>query len=110
LQPAVPGGSEWQSPVARPRNHFDHDNGGENIAVLPELCLNEEGPMNFIQWTKEQESKEPMPSNPKTIKTKQERDRLTRMEAMLDELLLLKKVIVEAKTFQLPEDDHASQT
>jgi hypothetical protein len=57
--------------------------------------------MNFIEWKNEQESRKPIPSNPKTIKTKQERDRLTRMEAMLDELLLLKKVIVEANTFQL---------
>jgi hypothetical protein len=65
--------------------------------------------MNFTEWTKQQESKEPIPSNPKTIKTKQERDRLTRMEAMLDELLLLKQVIVDARTFTLPEDNHASQ-
>lgn len=66
--------------------------------------------MNFIEWNAEQESKEPIPSNPKTIRTKQERDRLRRMEAMLDELLLLKQVIVEARTFTLPEDNHASQT
>ena len=66
--------------------------------------------MNFIEWTENQESQEPISSNPRTIKTKQERDRLTRMEAMLDELLLLKQVIVEARTFTLPEDNHASQT
>ena len=24
LKPAAPGSSEWQSPVARPRSHFDH--------------------------------------------------------------------------------------
>ena len=64
--------------------------------------------MNFIEWTK-QKSTERIPSNPKTIKTKRERDRLTRMEAMLDELLLLKQVIVEANTFQQPESNHASQ-
>jgi hypothetical protein len=65
--------------------------------------------MNFIQWTKHQEVNNPIAVNPRTIKTKQERDRLTRMEAMLDELLLLKKVIVEAKAFQLPEKTHAKQ-
>ncbi len=48
-------------------------------------------------------------ANPKTIKTKQERDRLTRMEAMLDELLLLKTIIVEAKKFRPPENNHANQ-
>jgi hypothetical protein len=65
--------------------------------------------MNFIEWTKEQHSKNELPSNPKTIKTRLERNRLARMEAMIDELVLLKKVIVEARTFHLPEKDHASK-
>ena len=64
--------------------------------------------MNFIEWTREQESKNRIAANPKTIKTKQERNRLTRMEAMLDELLLLKQIIVEAGTFQMPENNHAN--
>jgi hypothetical protein len=29
--------------------------------------------MNFIEWTKEQHSKNELPSNPKTIKTRLER-------------------------------------
>jgi len=65
--------------------------------------------MKFVEWTKEQESKNPIPSNPKTIKTRQERERLTRMEAMLDELLLLKTIIVEARTFHMQENNHANQ-
>lgn len=65
--------------------------------------------MNFIEWTKEQESKDGSAVTPKTIKTRQERKRLTRMEAMLDELLLLKNIIVEARTFQMPENNHANQ-
>jgi hypothetical protein len=32
------------------------------------------------------------------------------MEAMLNELLLLKQVIAEAKLFQTPETRHANQT
>jgi hypothetical protein len=64
--------------------------------------------MNFIEWTQEQESTKPIPSNLKTIKTKQERDRLTRMEAKLDELVLLKRIILEARTFQPSENSHAS--
>jgi len=63
--------------------------------------------MSFIEWTKEQHSKNEFPTNPKTIKTRLERNRLARMEAMIDELVLLKKVIVEAKTFQTPESNHA---
>jgi hypothetical protein len=53
----------------------------------------------FIQWTKQQEPETPVPANPKTIKTKQQRDRLTRMEAMLSELTLLKNVITEVRSF-----------
>ncbi len=62
--------------------------------------------MNFTEWTKEQPSNQ-ISTNPKTIKTRHDRDRLTRMEAMLDELLLLKRVIVEAKMFQTSEASHA---
>jgi len=65
--------------------------------------------MNFVEWTKEQESKNPISTNPKTIKTKRERDRLARMEAMLDELLLLKRIIVEAKAFEPLEKNHVNQ-
>ena len=65
--------------------------------------------MNFIKWTKEQQSKNQISSNPKTMKTRQDRDRLTRMEAMLDELLLLKQVIVEAKAAQTSETRNAIQ-
>ena len=65
--------------------------------------------MNFIEWTKQQENDNTIAANPKTIKTKQERDRLTRMEAMLDELLLLKTLIVEAKTFHPQENNDDSQ-
>jgi hypothetical protein len=65
--------------------------------------------MNFIEWTKEQQSKNQTSSNPKTMKTRQDRDRLTRMEAMLDELLLLKQVIVEARTAQHSETSNANQ-
>jgi len=65
--------------------------------------------MNFIQWTKQQEPKTPVPANPKTIKTKQQRDRLTRMEAMLSELTLLKNVITEARSFQRTESKHANK-
>jgi hypothetical protein len=65
--------------------------------------------MNFIEWTKDQESKNSIPPTPKTIKTKQERDRLTRMEAMLRDLVQLKRVIAEAKTFPPPENNHANK-
>jgi hypothetical protein len=61
--------------------------------------------MNFIEWTKQQENNNPIAANPKTIKTRQERDRLTRMEATLNQLLL-RQVIVEAKAFQRPEKKH----
>ena len=65
--------------------------------------------MNFIEWTKTQQSKNQISSNPKTMKTRQDRDRLTRMEAMLYELLLMKQVLVEAKAFDVPETSHANQ-
>lgn len=65
--------------------------------------------MNFIEWTKTQQSNNQISSNPRTVKTRQDRDRLTRMEAMLDELLLLKHVLVEAKAFDVLETSHANQ-
>ena len=65
--------------------------------------------MKFIEWTRQQENNNTIAADPRTIKTKQERDRLARMEAMLDELLLLKTIIVEAKTFHPPENNHANQ-
>ena len=64
--------------------------------------------MNFIEWTTREEDSSQSAANPRTIKTKQERDRLTRMEATLNELLL-RQVIVEAKAFQPPEKKHAKQ-
>lgn len=65
--------------------------------------------MNFIEWTKQQENNNPIAANPRTIKTSQERDRLTRMEAMLSDLVLLTQVIAEAKTFQPPENNHVNK-
>ena len=65
--------------------------------------------MNFIEWTTKEEDSSQSAANPRTIKTRQERDRLTRMEGMLDELLLLKQIILEAKKFQPPENNHAKQ-
>ena len=44
----------------------------------------------FLQWIKEEENPEGAPSsatNSKTIKTKRDRDRLVRIEAMLHELV-----------------------
>jgi hypothetical protein len=64
--------------------------------------------MNFIEWTTREEDSSQSAANPRTIKTKQERDRLTRMEATLNELLL-RQVIAEAKAFQPPEKNHAKQ-
>ena len=65
--------------------------------------------MNFIEWSKEHLSKNQISSNPKTIKTRQERDRLIRMEAMLGELLLLKQVIVDARIFHTSEASRENQ-
>ena len=65
--------------------------------------------MNFIEWTKTKGDSSQSAANPRTIKTKQERDRLTRMEGMLDELLLLKQIILDAKKFEPPENNHAKQ-
>jgi hypothetical protein len=63
--------------------------------------------MTFIEWTNREEQSNQNAVNPKTMKTRRDRDRLTRMEAMLDELVLLKRIIVEAKTFQAQETGHA---
>jgi hypothetical protein len=93
-----------------PETNLDTTKRRTTTAVLVELCLNSRGTkMNFIEWTKQQESKSQISVNQKTIKTKQERDRLTRMETMLHELLLLKQIIVKAKTFQAPEKKYATK-
>jgi hypothetical protein len=65
--------------------------------------------MTFIQWTKREEHSNQNAVNPKTMKTRQERDRLYRMEAMLHELVLLKTILTAAKTFQTPENSHAKE-
>ena len=62
--------------------------------------------MTFIEWTKQEEHSNQNAGNPKTVKARRDRDRLTRMEAMLDELVLLKQIIVEAKA---PEKTHAKK-
>ena len=65
--------------------------------------------MTFIEWTRQEEYSNQNAENPKTVKARRDRDRLTRMEAMLDELMLLKRIVVEAKTFQPPENSHAKE-
>jgi hypothetical protein len=65
--------------------------------------------MTFIEWTKTEDDSNQNAPNPKTMKTRQERDRLNRMEAMLHELVLLKKILTEAKTFQPQEKSHAKK-
>ena len=65
--------------------------------------------MTFIEWSKREEHSNQSATNPKTMKTRRDRDRLTRMEAMLDELVLLKRIIVEAKALQTPEKSHAKE-
>jgi len=65
--------------------------------------------MAFIEWTKTEDDSNQNAPNPKTMKTRQERDRLNRMEAMLHELVLLKKILTEAKTFQPQEKSHAKK-
>jgi len=62
--------------------------------------------MNFIEWTRKENSNQNA-GTPKTMKARQERAKLNRMEAMLHELVLLKQIITEAKTFQTPENSHA---
>ena len=64
--------------------------------------------MTFIEWTNQEDSNQNA-GNPKTVKARRDRDRLTRMEAMLDELVVLKRIIVDAKTFQTPENSHAKE-
>ena len=63
--------------------------------------------MTFIEWNKQEEHSNQNAGNPKNMKARRERDRLTRMEAMLDELVLLKRIIVEAKAFPTTEKNHA---
>ena len=65
--------------------------------------------MNFIEWTREEEHSNQTAVSPKTMKTRQERDRLNRMEVMLHELVLLKKILTKAKTYQAPEKSHAKE-
>jgi hypothetical protein len=65
--------------------------------------------MRFIEWTKQEEHSNQTAVNPKTMKTRRERDRLSRMEAMLDELVVLKQILTEPKTFQTPEKSHAKK-
>jgi hypothetical protein len=65
--------------------------------------------MKFIEWTKREKHSSQNAVNPKTMKTRRDRDRLTRMEAMLDELVLLKRIILEAKAFSASEKSHAKE-
>jgi len=55
----------------------------------------------FLHWIAEHpETVRPHPqdaASPRTIKTKQQRDRLIRMEMMLEELLKLKQIIVQGR-------------
>lgn len=55
----------------------------------------------FNKWINEEQKPEGSPlaaMNSKTIKTKRDRDRLTRMETMLQELVNLKQLIVDGRT------------
>jgi Zn-dependent M32 family carboxypeptidase len=55
----------------------------------------------FFQWINEQQKPEGSPlagTNTKTIKTRRNRDRFSRMEAMLHELVELKHSSVERRT------------
>ena len=65
--------------------------------------------MTFTEWTREEEHSNQNAVNPKTMKTRQERAKLNRMEAMLHELVLLKQILTEAKTFQPQEKSHAKK-
>ncbi len=52
----------------------------------------------FLHWIEEHpETEGPLAANPRTIKTRQQRDRLIRIEMMLDELMKLKTIIVEGR-------------
>jgi 3-mercaptopyruvate sulfurtransferase SseA len=55
----------------------------------------------FLQWIAEHpETDRPQDAaSPRTIKTKQQRDRLIRMETMLEELITLKQIIVDGRNF-----------
>ena len=65
--------------------------------------------MTFIEWTRQEQHSNQNAGTPKTMKTRQKRDRLHRMEAMLHEPVLLKQILTEAKTFQTPEKSHAKE-
>ena len=65
--------------------------------------------MTFIEWTKREEHSNQNEGTPKIMKTRQERAKLNRMEAMLHELVLLKQILTQAKTFQTPENSHAKE-
>jgi hypothetical protein len=65
--------------------------------------------MTFIEWSIQEEHSNQNAGNPKTVKARRDRDRLTRMEAMLDDLVLLKRILTEAKTFQTPENSYAKE-
>ena len=52
----------------------------------------------FLHWIEENPEPEgPLAASPRAIKTKQQRDRLIRIEMMLDELVKLKNIIVEGR-------------
>lgn len=52
----------------------------------------------FLHWIEEhQEPEGPLAASPRNIRTKHQRDRLTRMEMMLEELMKLKQIIVEGR-------------
>jgi hypothetical protein len=53
---------------------------------------------NFLHWIEEHpETEGPLAASPRAIKTKQQRDRLIRIEMMLDELMKLKHNVVEGR-------------
>jgi len=58
----------------------------------------------FLHWIEEHPEPEgPRASNPRSIKTKTQRDRLIRMEMMLNELTTLKQIIGEARSNDVKE-------
>ena len=71
-------------------------------AVLVSVCLNVENQtMNtFLGWINEKKTTEgwPLAASQQTIRAIRDRDRLTRMEAMLHELVNLKQILVDRRT------------
>jgi hypothetical protein len=55
--------------------------------------------MTFIEWTERGEHSSQNAANPKAMKIREE----------LNELVFLKRIIVEAKTFQPQEKSHAKK-